>query len=196
MLRIMTSLLRNAPGPLKGPRALAADLLEGLADVISPPRDVEQPPPAPPYSPPEPRPAPVERVETAAVSEPAPAKRVETEVRAAKGETRPAADLAGAFAKVLENPKLTKRQDVKVLAIFWQAWQRKMGPITAKAASALGDEVGLTIRHENIRKVIRTRLKDKVNTSTVEGSQPPTFEYEMLGEGAAFFEREYLGKAD
>ncbi len=209
MLRIMTSFIRNAPGPLKGARALTADLLEGLADVISPPKDIDLPPPSESYAPPEPVSSdePSEAgSEPAEVAEPAVEEKdteaVEPEATAEEAPEEPeedaedGLDLQAAFDNALEKPGWVRRQDFKVLAIYWQARQQEKGPLTAKKASALGAELGLTIRHENIRKVIRTRLDDKIETSTVEGSQPPTFQYEILDEGVEFFEQEYLAKAE
>ena len=205
MLRIMTSFLRNAPGPLKGARALTADLLEGLADVVSPPKDVDLPPPSEPYAPPE---RVVHDKPSEAGSEPPSAEEPTEEAKAPEApvdepvaETtadapEPNADLQAAFDKALEKPAWVRKQDFKVLAIYWQAQQQQKGPLTAKKASTLGGELGLTIRHENIRKVIRTRLDDKIESSTVEGSQPPTFQYEILDVGAQFFEQEYLAKIE
>jgi hypothetical protein len=200
MLRIVTSLLRNAPGPFKGPRALAADLLEGIADVISPPRDVEQPPLATAVPPREPErraePEPVAVSPERVPAKPAAPAPVAPAPAAEPGEaTATATDLDAAFARAIADQGLMKRQDVKVLAIFWQARRRTMGPITAKAATRLGTEIGLPILHGNVRKVVRTRLKDKVATTTIEGSQPPTFEYELRAEAAAAFEQEILGSA-
>jgi hypothetical protein len=247
----MTSFIRNAPGPLKGARALFADLLEGVADVISPPKDVDLPPPPPyheqivsrPAVPPAPRAAeesqlnldasppddaaplgepedhqgsadqepeaeeheePIrETVETEEVVEPEipPEEVVEPEIPPEETEDDEPSlptptELSQAFDMAIAVPSWAKKQDFKVLAIFWSARQRDEGPITAKAASELGDQIDVVIRHENIRKVIRTRLSDWIGTTTIEGSQPPTFQFEMNDDGAAFFEQEYLLKVE
>ena len=161
---------------------MTADLLEGVMDVVSPPAEVDQAPYSPPVDsgPPAPEPEPVKEK-----AEPAPAEE--------KAEpAAPDADLEEAFAEAITRAGWVRRQDFKVLAIFWQARRRDLGPITAKAASALGGELDLVIRHENVRKVVRTRLKDRIETSTVPDSQPPTFQYEINDAGATFFEQEYL----
>ena len=89
-------------------------------------------------------------------------------------------------AEANEVPSRAER--LRICDTIW----RDMGAITAKAASALGGEMDLVIRHENVRKVVRTRLKDRIDTSTVPDSQPPTFQYEINDAGVAFFEQEYL----
>lgn len=160
---------------------MAADFLDGVIDVVSPPPEVELPPPVESVRP---EPSPVER-KTDAPAEP-------------KAENEPAGPerdgLSDAFKKATAKADWVRRQDFKVLAIFWESRRRCQGPITAKNASVLGKELDMVIRHENVRKVIRTRLKDKIETSTVENSQPPTFQYEIVDEGVRFFETEYLSK--
>ena len=196
MLRIVTSLIRNAPGPLRGPRALAADLVEGLIDIVSPPPEVVPPPPPPPrpaevspQAPPAPAPA------AAAKPEPKKAAAAEKPAEEPQKEVKGASeDLLGDFKTSTSRPDLVRRQDFKVLAIFWESRRRGNGPLTAKKAAALGGELEMTIRHENVRKVVRTRLTDQIQTSTVANSQPPTFEYELTDDGAAFFETEFLAK--
>ena len=78
------------------------------------------------------------------------------------------------------------------MAIFWTAHRQSPKPLTAKKAAKLGSDLGLVIRHENIRKVVRTRLTEKIETSTVPDSQPPTFQYAINEAGVEFFESEYL----
>ena len=224
MLRIITSLIRNAPGPFKGARALTADFVEGLVDVIKPPADLEQPPPtqspaapqktdgagAQPPSTPKDQPAGEETKakETKAEAEETKAKETKAEAEETKaeeaeapetepekGEERADQDWDQAYAAAVEVSRWVRRQDFKVLAIFWKARERSMGPITAKDAAVLGDDIGLSIRHENIRKVIRTRLEESIETTTVPDSQPPTYQYEMTDDGASFFVDEYLKKA-
>ena len=186
MLRIVTSLIRNAPGPFRGARALAADLVEGLLDVVSPPP--EMPPPPPPAKPAgaEQSPEPVAASTPKRKPEPAPPP--------SEAKTAPGRDPTATFAKAMTRPDWVRRQDFKVLAIFWEARRRREGPITAKRAARLGEELGLTIRHENVRKVVRTRLTEQVRTETVPNSQPPTFEFELTDEGKRFFEKEFLAK--
>jgi hypothetical protein len=200
MLRVLTSLIRNVPGPFKGPRALTADFLEGLIDVISPPVDAEQtPPPSSPAPVIEKRPEPARAAEIAAVpakpAAPAPAPEVKKERAASPGNgARLAGDRAKQLKEALTRSDWLRSQDFKVLAIFYEASRRDLGPITAKGAAKLGEEIGLTIRHENVRKVVRTRLTEWIETTMVVDSQPPTFQYCMSEKGASYFETEYLAK--
>lgn len=181
MLRVVTSMIRNAPGPLKGVRSMTADLLDGLIDKVSPPVEVEQPPPM--DFPQEEKPEVEEVVET---------KSESVEEKPAKESS---SDFDKAFDRAMENSSWVRKQDFKVLAIFWKAKRKGMGPMTAKAATQVGSEINLNIRHENIRKVIRTRLEEKIDTTTVPESQPPTFQYELSTAGLEYFESEYLKKA-
>lgn len=188
MLRILTSLIRNAPGPFKGARALAADLVEGLVDVVSPPPEVVPPPPPPPAAPVEPEPS----RQAAGAPPPAPVPQPKPAETPKADATPKGKDVGKAFKKAIGRADWVRRQDFKVLAIFWEARRRGMGRLTAKKAASLGSELGLVIRHENVRKVVRTRLADSIETTTVPDSQPPTFEYELTADGAARFEQEYL----
>lgn len=198
MLRVLTSLIRNVPGPFKGPRALTADFLEGLIDVISPPVDAEQAPP------PSPAPASEKRAEPAPATDgataparpsPAPAPHIEEERPAISWDgAPPAGDHARRFKDALTRADWLRSQDFKVLAIFYEANRRGLGPITAKGAAKLGEEIGVTIRHENVRKVVRTRLTEWIDTTMVADSQPPTFQYGMSENGVSHFETEYLAK--
>ncbi len=241
MLRTITSFLRNAPGPLKGARALIADLFEGVADVLSPPKDVDQPSVAEPSEPPRAAPETAEPAAPAEAAEAAPAESQITEPEAEPAgevQTEPvalspepseeppvgepeatmqsasaeeivegvepetpeeepeAADLFAAFERVISRSKLVRKQAFKAMAIFWYARRKGMGPLTAKDASALGEELGLDILHGNIRKMIRTKLADVVETQTMEGKRPPTHQYELLEEGAKLFEQKYLIETD
>lgn len=193
MLRVLTSVIRNAPGPFRGARALTADFIDGLIDVISPPVDAEQPAPPPSSS------AHDGGFDTAAKS------REDRSSSTASGdskEVKPSVtssdsgqsndNLEAAFKKSIGRTDWVRRQDFKVMAIFWEANRRGLDALTAKKAAKLGIEVGLTIRHENIRKVVRTRLNEKIETTTVPDSQPPTFQYEITSQGKTFFEKEYL----
>ena len=183
MLRVFTSIIRNAPGPFKGARSLTADLLEGLADVVSP---QEEQPPEPTY------PAPVE---SQPVKSGDGAEKVEAVKKATKSE-KVKDDFSEAFKSAISKPAWVRRQDFKVLAIFWESKRRGDGPITAKQASTIGDEIGLKIRHENVRKVVRTRLTEKIETTTVPESQPPTFQYQITAEGQQSFVNDYLENVD
>jgi hypothetical protein len=202
MIRVLTSLIRNAPGPFKGPRALTADFLEGLIDVVSPPVDAEPaPPPKPVAVEKRPEPARVSASDAApqkpaALQKPAAPQPVAGSAPARKGGdgVHRAGDRAAKLREALTRADWLRSQDFKVLAIFFEAHHREMGAITAKGAAKLGAEIGLTIRHENIRKVVRTRLTEWVDTTMVVDSQPPTFQYEINETGVEHFESEYLSK--
>lgn len=194
---------------------MTADFIEGLIDVVRPPADVDQPPPPtvaareeekkseakpPVETAPEEKPEVEPSQEEEAVeqeikpADSSPEEEPEDSERSPQSDTEND-DWDEAFAAAIAKPKWVRKQVFKVLAIFWTAHQRDLGPITAKNASAIGDELGLVIRHENVRKVIRTRLTDEIETSTVEESQPPTYQYEMKEAGVQFFTEEYLNKA-
>jgi hypothetical protein len=180
-------MIRNAPGPFRGARALTADFIDGLIDVVSPPVDAEQPPP--------PMRDDADHVSATNRDEGPPRKTSDDAKKSKAAASGPkTSDLQGAFKKSLGRTDWVRRQDFKVLAIFWEANRQELEALTAKKASKLGSDIGLTIRHENIRKVVRTRLTDKIETSTVPDSQPPTFQYKMTNAGKTFFEKEYLSK--
>lgn len=199
MLRVLTSLIRNAPGPFRGARALTADFIDGLVDVVSPPVDAEQPVPPPGVRADEEgytsqikdREERSSSRESGKAAGDGDAKEAKSPAAAADSGS-PKGDLEAALKKSIGRKDWVRRQDFKVLAIFWEADRRGLEALTAKKASKLGSEIGVTIRHENIRKVIRTRLTEKIETTTVPDSQPPTFQYEMTSIGKTFFEKEYL----
>jgi hypothetical protein len=248
MLRIITSLIRNAPGPLKGARAMAADFIEGIIDVVRPPADIDQPPPprgrsvdteggsAKSEAPKADSSMSLESTASAApkasvLEEEEPAEEATPSVEdseAARSESADAdvdepkesvdasrdveldavsptdeqgepaesvsGDLEEAFRVALGKASWVRKQEFKVLAIYWEARRRALGPITAKNGSSIGEELGLEIRHENIRKVIRTRLVEQIETTKVAESQPPTYQFEMTDEGVRYFVDEYLSK--
>ncbi len=97
-----------------------------------------------------------------------------------------------ALAKSLDIPQNKKKQEFKVLAILWDVDQRNMGPQSAKAVSEHGEKLGLSIRHENVRKVIRMRLDQYVETQTVQVGSGTIYKYRISEEGIKYFTSKYF----
>jgi hypothetical protein len=104
-------------------------------------------------------------------------------------------DLDAAFRAAMVQSLWAEKQEPKVLAIFWKARRAGMGPITAKVAASLGRDLGLDIRHENVRKVVRSKLEGKIEQSAVPDSQPTTFAYELNDAGEEYFVERFLLRA-
>ncbi|MCK9522590.1 MAG: hypothetical protein M0R76_06010 [Proteobacteria bacterium] len=87
-----------------------------------------------------------------------------------------------------------RKQAFKVLAILWDADQKNLGPLSAKALSLHGENIKLPIRHENVRKVIRMRLERYVHIHPQEMGNGTVYRYNLSKEGHAHFETTYLGR--
>lgn len=87
-----------------------------------------------------------------------------------------------------------RKQAFKVLAILWDADQKNLGPLSAKALSLHGENIKLPIRHENVRKVIRMRLERYVHIHPQEMGNGTVYRYNLSKEGRAHFETTYLGR--
>lgn len=85
-----------------------------------------------------------------------------------------------------------KKQEFKVLAILFDAYERKTGRLSAKEVSEHGGKLGLSIRHENVRKVIRTRLDKKVDAQTVRVGSGSIYKYLISQTGIGYFKSKYL----
>ena len=66
--------------------------------------------------------------------------------------------------------------------------------MSAKEAADYGARIGIEIRHENIRKVIRLRLSREVETHKARGSSgnATIFRYRLAQSGVELFETTYL----
>jgi hypothetical protein len=188
MIRFLIDKFRQAPGPLKQVRLITADLAEEVVDLAehyirgrsdfaepfddsfdSKPEEVE--PPAPPK--PEPK-----------------SKR--TAGDAAPEEVTEILEVEKRLGEAIETPGNKRKQEFKVLAILWDARERKMGPLSAKAISQHGEKIGLKIRHENVRKVIRMRLEKYIEVHTEGVGNGTIYRYEIDAPGIEYFEATYF----
>ena len=174
MIRFLIDKFRQAPGPLKQVRLITADLAEevvdlaehyirGRSDFAETVDDYpEREPPPPPEPPPDPEAQP-EKLE-----------------------------VADRLAKAINTPGNKRKQEFKVLAILWDAREREMGPLSAKAISQHGEKIALKIRHENVRKVIRMRLEKYIKVHTEGVGNGTIYRYELDSRGIKYFETTYF----
>jgi hypothetical protein len=188
MIKFIIEKFRSAPGPLKQPRLILADLAEEVLDTAiqymghrSGGRGDEAPrwdagAESPGGSTP---PAPMDSIE--AIPEPAsptaPVRTLEIDPRLERAMS------------ALAN---TRKQDFKVLAILWDAHQRGLVPLSAKAVSDHGAQIGLAIRHENVRKVIRMRLEKYVDYQNEGAGNATIYRYALNAAGREHFAGSYL----
>ncbi len=103
-------------------------------------------------------------------------------------------DVSDSFATALDFSKNKKNQEFKVLAIFSDAADREMGSLSAREASNHGKKLGLRIRHENVRKVVRMRLGEYVEILTEERGNGTLNKYRISPQGIAYFLSKYVDK--
>lgn len=96
------------------------------------------------------------------------------------------------LAEAIASPANIKKQEFKVLAILWDVGERGLRPMNANDLSSHGDRLGLVIRHENIRKVIRLRLGDYVDTQRFMEDGNNMYCYTLSDAGKTYFEDTYL----
>jgi hypothetical protein len=96
------------------------------------------------------------------------------------------------LAQAMTDPENLKKQDFKVLGILWDLEQRGMLGMNANDLSAHGERLGLVIRHENIRKVIRLRLSEYVETIRFLEDGASLYRYELTKAGVQYFEKTFL----
>ena len=190
MIRFLLEKFRQAPGPLKQPRLIVADLAEEMYDLASTyveskrhGADYEaaddvplRPATDPPASPAEPEEKP------AAKAKAAPEKSAD----------EPTLELEERLAKAVAVPGNKRKQEFKVLAILWDAAYREMPPMSAKAVSNHGVKMGLSIRHENVRKVIRMRLEKYIKVHAEGVGSGTIYRYELDDSGAEYFTTTYF----
>ncbi len=199
MVRFLLEKFRTVPGPLKQARVVAADLAEELLDLARhqlerrggtgdgfQPRNPEpfstgtvNEPPQPP-----PPPADVEAVPGAGPAKP-------RKKKAGKSSATDL-DLPEELAAAVDLPTNLRKQDFKILAILWDSGNRKQGPLSAKGISQHGVRMGIPIRHENVRKVIRSRLEKHVAIHTEVVGNGTVYRYEINPDGKLHFERTFL----
>ncbi|MBN2343663.1 MAG: hypothetical protein JXX29_21935 [Deltaproteobacteria bacterium] len=194
MIRFLIDQFRSAPGPLKKPRILVADLAEEVLDLAkhylgkddpAAPTGYTDSAPPPSTEPVEAQSAPTpptSEANTAAVSEDAP-----------ESTAGLAAGIDPKLAKAISVSGNARKQAFKVLAILWDANQKNLGALSAKAISKHGEEVlNLQIRHENVRKVIRMRLENYVNVHAQGVGNGTVYNYEMSEAGLNYFASTYF----
>ncbi|MCP4198666.1 MAG: hypothetical protein GY762_16085 [Proteobacteria bacterium] len=103
-------------------------------------------------------------------------------------------EVSESFANALDFPKNKKNQEFKVLAIFSDAAERSMGSLSAREASNHGKKLGLKIRHENVRKMVRMRLGEYVEILTEERGNGTLNKYRISPPGIDYFFSKYLNK--
>jgi hypothetical protein len=105
-------------------------------------------------------------------------------------------EVSESFARALDFPKNKKNQEFKVLAIFFDAAERNMGSLSAREASNHGKKLGLKIRHENVRKVVRMRVGEYVEILTEERGNGTLNKYRISAAGIEYFFAKYLDKQE
>lgn len=197
MIRFLIDQFRNAPGPLKKPRILAADLAEEILDLAEhflkrgdSGNTVSNPFGSASASSASPSPT----AQTAASSTAAASSVVSSAAeKPAVSEPKASATLDPRLRGAIGVPTNIRKQEFKVLAILWDAWQKKVGALSAKAISKRGeDELNVLIRHENVRKVIRMRLENYVKVHAQGVGNGTVYNYELSEAGAEYFETTYL----
>jgi len=184
MIKFIIEKFRTVPGPLKQPRLIIADLAEEVLDTAAeyvgkrgrapapapePSAGPEAPEPPAPEPPAAPAPAPAEP--------PAPRRSLEVDP---------------ALAAALDDAANVRKQDFKVLAILWDASQRGLVPLSAKGVADHGEKMGLAIRHENVRKVIRMRLEKYVDYHNEGAGSGTIYRYALNAAGREHFAATHL----
>jgi len=195
MIKFVIDKFREAPGPLKQARLIVADLAEEVVDLAehyirNRGDNYEMPDVAPCHTPAESAPsdsaaAPQEPAAEEPKPEKAPAKPPED-------EPEPLDNVNERLSAAIETPGNKRKQEFKVLAILWDARGRETGPMSAKAISLHGKRLGLAIRHENVRKVIRMRLEKYIRIHTEGVGSGTIYRYEIDQPGVDYFEATYL----
>jgi hypothetical protein len=96
----------------------------------------------------------------------------------------------------MTDPGNLRKQDFKALAILWDAYGRGMVPLSAKAVSDHGAQIGLAIRHENVRKVIRMRLERYVDYHNEGAGSGTIYRYALNAAGRGHFVDTYLRESE
>jgi hypothetical protein len=201
MIKFIIEKFRTAPGPLKQPRLILADIAEEVLDTATQyvnqrfrdHRDDGAPAPGDESS---------RSVERDGGVEPGPEMRAESAQTSAEKGGGAAAPLPRALevdprlAKAMADAANVRKQDFKVLAILWDAYNRGLVPLSAKAVSDHGVQIGLAIRHENVRKVIRMRLEKYVDYHNEGAGSATIYRYALNAVGREYFDETYLRESE
>lgn len=213
MFRFLIEKLKQASGPFRQPRLVLGDLAEELLDLtehyvnrLRGRAPVAKPETSSPSIqaqevPPPPAPSAAEKAPKKAAATKSKKKKSQKKStkRAATGTVaKPTPnrvlDVDDRLAKTLEAPSNQKKQEFKVLAILWDTKKKGLDFLSAKEISTHGEKLGLVIRHENVRKVIRMRLEDYVDIHTEQGGNGSVYRYRMAEKGINYFEDNYFEK--
>ncbi len=185
MIKFLLEKFRQAPGPMRQPRLIVADLAEEALDLLTvylkreqAVGGTEQP------------------VETAYPASPSPSKSDPdaATVRPKIDPDKPGSglELDPRLAAAIEATGNKRKQEFKVLAILWDAKERNNAPMSAKTISQHGTEMGLSIRHENVRKVIRMRLDKYVDVHAEGVGSGTVYRYRISSDGIKYFTAGYF----
>lgn len=194
MLRFLLEKFRQAPGPMKQVRIIAADLAEEMLDLAGQYKrqflGTEDEPNAPSYQGPD-QWSPGGSEEPGA-SAPTPDPKPATASSDSRVASSVSSDIAPELTRAITAPANRKKQEFKVLAILWDASEHGLGALSAKEISTYGEKLGLSIRHENVRKVIRMRLKKHVIIRREPKGNSTIFHYRLSSTGNEYFVSKYL----
>ncbi len=201
MLKFLLSKFKEVPGPLKQTRLVVGDLAEEVLDLVehylkhgsdgrgaSPQWNAEDPSMAKP-------PAASQSASESSAKAQAASSKTEAKTAPKPAPVR-TLEVSERLGTALDNKKNQKKQEFKILAILWDANDRNLGTLSAKGVSDRGVLLGLAIRHENVRKVIRMRLGQYVETLTEQIGNNRIYRYKISESGSSYFESKYLADND
>jgi hypothetical protein len=199
MLRFVLEKLRESPGPLKQVRVIASDLAEEVLDVAEHYIDralrrarVDNDEDRPQERKEEPRGpsgVPLEKSRTPSESGVSPSRTQKQRGRPGPSRTLTVPD---ELAAALDAESNRRKQEFKVLAILWDANHRGLGDLSAKEISEHGLQLGVLIRHENVRKIIKMRLENYVYTVHDQNNGKSVYHYRITAPGEWYFKDKYL----
>jgi hypothetical protein len=200
MIRFVIEKFRTAPGPLKEPRLILADLAEEILNTAldymgKTPAAHSDFAPSPPFE--GVRPAGSDRGESEHAGPTAPEEDdSETDAAVEAPLTTRELEIDPRLARAAATRANAHKQDFKVLAILWDAYQRGLVPLSAKAVSNHGEKIGLAIRHENVRKVVRMRLEKYVDFHNEGAGSGTIYRYVLNATGREHFAATYLRESE
>jgi hypothetical protein len=207
MIKFIIDKIRDNDGPLKSARLVVGDIVEeavdiashyikkirGRSDSISAPPFAEEVPstndsPSKTYAP---------NTKNASFQKNKSAGRPKKSGAAKKSKSsdkklKRTVDVPPELATALDKPANQRKQEFKVLAILWDAQNRNQSGMSAKDLSEHGIKLGLSIRHENIRKVIKMRLSAYVEILQEVNSRSSIYHYRLNDAGDQYFRDNYL----
>lgn len=204
MLRFLLDKFKDSPGPFKDFRLIVGDIAEELMDLTlyyanqlihrKPQPPVSAPAEKPSVTQDTHRPSQPTKQKAAPKSDKPKKKRIVQNKKRAPEKSEPvrSIDVPPILASALDKPANRKKQEFKVLAILWDVQSRKLHAMSAKEISEHGKLLGLVIRHENVRKVIRMRLEKYIDIITRENSSGSVYYYALAESGMDYFETRYL----